>query len=1511
MKTKNLLLGLLFGLFWQTGFGQTDTAFWFVAPEAEQAHGDRPIYLRLTSLMNEADVVISMPAEPAFSPIQITMAPNSSQSIDLTPFIDLVENKPGGIVLNKGIYIRSTSEISAYYEIFTSCHCNPEIFSLKGRNAIGNSFFTPFQTQYNRSAGYHAAINIVSTEDNNQITIIPSVDLFDHPAGIPFTITLNKGQTIALQALGINGTDNPMGTKITSTKPVAVTVSEDTVGGPGGCGDMLGDQIVPVNLIGGKYIVPKGFLNFGEYVYFLAVENSTDIFIEGNTVAVASLQSGEFYQYPVDHPVFVESSKPIYVYHVTGYGCELGSALIPSFECTGSTQIGFTRSTDEYFSLYLMLRSGSEGDFLINGNSSLVSANQFSPVSGTNGEWVYANIEFNTSEIPVEVGQLIANSSDLFHMGIINGGSVTGCRYGYFSNFNSLELGSDLTVCAGDTAILDAGFGMEPYLWSTGATTRTIEVTNPGTYWVQAGNGSCLLSDTIYVSFQSLPVVNLGSDTLLPCGVLSGTLSTLSGYASYQWSVPGDSNQLEVTSSGTYWCRVTDSLGCSAADTVSVTIRPLPANLSNCAGNVNLTDGLVAYYPFNGNANDESGNGYHGMVNGAILSEDRNGFANKAFSFNGFDNWIEVPAISIEMPGVSAAAWIYCSDILPPGSPQIIGIYPGLHHVLQLETNQLLTMFFNSTPTYATESAPGTVVPLEWSFVCGTYDGNYERIYFNGNLVAETPKNDSYSVVNKLLSIGRQNDPIDSYWRGKIDDIRIYNRALTPEEVLCLYQGDCNPLAAYLTSDTLCRGSLAQLNLLNPQAGIGYALQVDSVDVTPLIFSTSDTLSLLTPALWQNASLTVRAVDTATGCEITLDSVWAVTIVAPEAVVTTGVSVCPGDTATLIVTGGASYLWSNGSTNDTITVAPVVATTYYAIAYSEMGCSDTAFTTVTVLPLPVVQAQSNSPVCEGDSLLLNASGAATYTWTGPGFSSNSANTSVFPTTVASTGWYYATGTSQQGCTQTDSVWAEVLTAFNIAQQIGICQGESYTLPGGTIVNTAGTYIDTLSSTFGCDSIITTQLTIKPLPLIAIAGSSPMCQDETLMVSAAGGASYQWTGPANFTANTATATIPNAQPANTGYYTVAVTGQNGCTAWDSVYVKVLPPDYREENIGICQGESYTLPNGITTYTSGTWLDTLTNIFGCDSIIATNVVVNPNPVAIAQSNAPVCEGSPLQFTLNGGEAYHWSGPNNWISSEQSPEIAHPMPYQSGWYYATLINEYQCDDTDSLFVLINAQSLIVVKDSLCQGSSYQLPGGSIVNTPGIYTDTLASPVTQCDSIVLTWLTLKPQPQVSLVSNSPVCIGSDVMVLVNGGIEWQWTGPNGFASDQPEAMVPMATAADSGWYYLHTTGDNGCTRTDSLLVDVHDCTGIGEWPDGLTVKVMPNPFDEKIVVNIEASLPIKLGFALHGANGKMVKYVQSNLESGSSTVEIHTGDLSAGFYLLKISEQDTYRVFHLLKAE
>ena len=132
---------------------QTDTSFWFVAPEVtfnnNNAHGDRPIFLRFTALSEDAVITITQPANAAFTPITVSVTANTSLSYDLTSRIDLVENKPADQILNFGLLIRSTKFISAYYEVASVN--NPEIFALKGRNSLGTNFFVPSQNLMSNS----------------------------------------------------------------------------------------------------------------------------------------------------------------------------------------------------------------------------------------------------------------------------------------------------------------------------------------------------------------------------------------------------------------------------------------------------------------------------------------------------------------------------------------------------------------------------------------------------------------------------------------------------------------------------------------------------------------------------------------------------------------------------------------------------------------------------------------------------------------------------------------------------------------------------------------------------------------------------------------------------------------------------------------------------------------------------------------------------------------------------------------------------------------------------------------------------------------------------------------------------------------------------------------------------------------------------------------------------------------------------------------------------------------
>ena len=110
-------------------------------------HSDSPIYLRFASFDSPATVSITQPANAGFTEQSVSLNANDAQSINLTNWLNIIENKPVNQILNYGIYISSTVPITAYYE--EASINNPDLLSLKGKNALGTEFYTPFQNLLN------------------------------------------------------------------------------------------------------------------------------------------------------------------------------------------------------------------------------------------------------------------------------------------------------------------------------------------------------------------------------------------------------------------------------------------------------------------------------------------------------------------------------------------------------------------------------------------------------------------------------------------------------------------------------------------------------------------------------------------------------------------------------------------------------------------------------------------------------------------------------------------------------------------------------------------------------------------------------------------------------------------------------------------------------------------------------------------------------------------------------------------------------------------------------------------------------------------------------------------------------------------------------------------------------------------------------------------------------------------------------------------------------------------
>jgi hypothetical protein len=220
-----------------------------------------------------------------------------------------------------------------------------------------------------------------------------------------------------------------------------------------------------------------------------------------------------------------------------------------------------------------------------------------------------------------------------------------------------------------------------------------------------------------------------------------------------------------------------------------------------------LTTDLVAYYPFTGNANDASGNGNNGTVYGATLTADRNGNANSAYSFNGSSDYIDINLPTINTTtGAKVTVnfwmnWDGVDDVMPFGF-NLYEIY-------------LVTGYFafntNNNDRWGISSSG---LANHWVYVTAIFnngDATLSSLYLDGSNRTLAQLGNSSVVRNVSTNARISGRPNDSRYRfgGKIDDVRIYNRALTDTEVQQLYQAN---LTIPTTTTLISSANPASLN---------------------------------------------------------------------------------------------------------------------------------------------------------------------------------------------------------------------------------------------------------------------------------------------------------------------------------------------------------------------------------------------------------------------------------------------------------------------------------------------------------------------------------------------------------------------------------------------------------------------------------------------------------------------------------------------------------------------------
>jgi gliding motility-associated-like protein len=429
-------------------------------------------------------------------------------------------------------------------------------------------------------------------------------------------------------------------------------------------------------------------------------------------------------------------------------------------------------------------------------------------------------------------------------------------------------------------------------------------------------------------------------------------------------------------------------------------------------------------------------------------------------------------------------------------------------------------------------------------------------------------------------------------------------------------------------------------------------------------------------------------------------------------------TVCEGDSVTLIGTvyQANATSWSGSvSVTDGVPFLPPLGTSYYTFNGLDLigNCSTSDDMTITVLPGITVNAGQNLTLCEGDSILLNATGADTYSWD-VGLQNGDYYT---PTGTEIIG---VVGTAINGCSAEDSliVMVNSLPVISAGPDQVICFGDSVVLSGSGGVSyvwdnsvidnqfftpTVGTLTYTVNGTDanGCLNTDQVDVTVNALPIVDAGLDQSVCDGVSVTLAGSGATNYNWDN--NISNNSVFV------PQSTLTYTVTGTDGNGCEATDQVTVIVLPNPIVDAGIDltICAGDSILLnANGANTYIwdvglqngdyftpSGSVVIGVvgTDVNGCFSQDDLAIVVNLLPAVDAGANQILCEGAPIVLLATGSGSLSWD--NNVMNG-----IEFDQAVGSQVYTVQVTDLNGCQNWDSVTVVIEANpSVSFVGDNL----------------------------------------------------------------------------------------------------------------------------------------------------------------------------------------------------------------------
>lgn len=1043
-----------------------------------------------------------------------------------------------------------------------------------------------------------------------------------------------------------------------------------------------------------------------------------------------------------------------------------------------------------------------------------------------------------------------------------NGCSTTTSKVVNVTALPTIAISGNKTICIGQSTTLTATGGVS-YQWSNGITGNSIIVspTSSQSYVVTVTNANgCTSSLETTVTVNTLPDITFSGNMEICAG---GTATvTASGAASYQWSTGAHASSINVSSQGYYRVTATSSQNCVNMDSVFVKVNPNPVvqvSGSNyvCAGSITTltASGADTYLWNTQEVTPTISVSPSGITTYTVTGYDQNGCSTTV------SRVMNVEALpNIQVLGTRTICAGQSTTLTATGGVDYqwsTGDTINSVVVTPMTSQSYVVTVTNAYGCLASSAVTITVNALP-------------SITFNGNTTICAGNTTTISAIGASTyswSTGAQTGNVNISNTGMyyVTATNAQNCSRTDSIYVKV---NPNPVVNILGSNHICAGSIATLT---------------ATGANTYLWNTNEVTAEISIAPVSNTTYSVTGYDT-TGCFTTVQKVVNVED-NPVVQILGDRTICQGQSTVLTATGGSTYLWSNGSTNQDIAVFPNINSTYTVTASNEFGCSTIASAIITVNVLPSIIFSGNTSICQGQSTTISAIGGNTYLWN-TGVTLNSIN-------VSEPGVYKVTVTNTLNCTRSDSVTVVVWDnpTVGISGASLICQGDvtALTASGAEtyLWNTgesgaAITVMPEQTSTYnvigydehGCSATVSKVVNVEALPQVFVSGELAFCHGSSTTLTASSADSYLWSTGA--TTNSITVS-------NFGTYTVTVSSENGCQSMASVTVVDNPmPVFTLAGVStICENTSEVLSvsgNGnvyawstgettsqITITSGGAYTVTATNEYGCSLASSVNVAQLTAPLLSVVGVSELCQGdSTMLVAATDGVEYVWS-------TGDSTQTVTVVPDNST-YTVTVTGENGCSSEAQHQIVSLPVYDIQFSGSICENQGFNNYGFEIpvIDSAGDYTFVrYLQTVTGCDSVITLLLTVNPLPRLDTI-NGPQNITQygNAYYSVNNpqyanSYEWMISNTHWIITNENYSNVTL-NIPTNGTGTLTARGINNCGYKE-ISLNLYCNVGIEDYLSNAVVTLYPNPVHQSLFIDLEEASDVS-EVCLYDESGRLV---------------------------------------------